>query len=162
MFDAALITSGRAAIEAARAVGVRIVTVETCTGGLVAGCLTAIPGASAVVERGWVLYHTSAKATGLGVPEDVSRAHGAVSAAVTKGLAEGGLRESTAGVAVAVTGYAGPGGGNERDPVGTCYVAACRSGGETLVERHQFTGDRDAVRAAAVVAALDLVSRVLR
>jgi nicotinamide-nucleotide amidase len=161
MFEPSLLQAGKTLIEAARARGVRIVTVETCTGGLVSGCLTAVPGASEVFERGFVLYHASAKATGLGVPDDVSRQHGAVSAPVTKALAEGGLSHSTAGASVAVTGYAGPGGGNERDPVGTCYIAAARHGRETLVERHQFSGDRNEVRLAALRAALELLSKAL-
>lgn len=162
MFEPALLESGKAAIEASRAAGVRIVTVETCTGGLVSGCLTSVPGSSEVFERGFVLYHSSAKATGLGVPEAVARQHGAVSAEVTEALAQGGLSHSTAGVSVAVTGYAGPGGGNDRDPVGTCYIAAGRSGSDIVVQRHQFAGDRQAVRAAAVKAALDLIVEVLR
>jgi nicotinamide-nucleotide amidase len=84
-----------------------------------------------------------------------------VSAEVTKGLAEGALSHSTAGVAVAVTGYAGPGGGNEKNPVGTVYVASSRKGSETLVERHVFPGDRDTVRMKAVAAALSVLARRL-
>jgi nicotinamide-nucleotide amidase len=82
-----------------------------------------------------------------------------VSAEVTKGLAEGALAHSTAGVSVAVTGYAGPGGGNADNPVGTVYIAAARRDGPTTVERHHFKGDRDQVRLAAVGAALDLLAR---
>ncbi|NBS57062.1 MAG: CinA family protein, partial [Betaproteobacteria bacterium] len=140
---------------AAKAANVRIATAETCTAGLVSGCLTSVSGASQIFERGFVLYHDSAKATGLGVAEEISRAHGAVSAEVTQGLAEGALKNSTAGV------YAGPGGGNEKNPVGTCYIAAARTGVPTLVERHVFPGDRDGVRLAAVGAALDLVVKRL-
>lgn len=161
MFPKPLLDKAARALEAAKAAGVRIVAAETCTAGLVCGCLTSVPGASKIFERGYVLYHDSAKATGLGVPEDVSRAHGAVSAEVTQALAEGALKNSGAGVAVAVTGYAGPGGGNEKNPVGTCYIAAARQGQPTLVERHVFPGDRDAVRLAAVGAALDLIVRRL-
>jgi nicotinamide-nucleotide amidase len=91
----------------------------------------------------------------------VSKQHGAVSAEVTKALAEGALAHSTAGAAVAVTGYAGPGGGNARDPVGTVYVAAARNGSATLVERKAFSGDRDAVRMQAVGAALDILRRAV-
>jgi nicotinamide-nucleotide amidase len=149
------------ALQLASAQAVRIVTAETCTAGLVSSCLTSVPGASKTFERGFVLYHDSAKATGLGVPEAVSRQYGAVSAEVTKGLAEGALAHSTAGVSVAVTGYAGPGGGNEKNPVGTVYVAAARKGAETLAERHVFSGDRDAVRIQAVGAALTLLVRRL-
>ena len=161
MFPADLLERASRALDAAKAAGVRIVTAETCTAGLVSGCLTSVSGASKIFERGFVLYHDSAKATGLGVSEDVSRTHGAVSAEVTQGLAEGALAHSGAGVSVAVTGYAGPGGGNERNPVGTCYIAAARPGVPTLVERHVFPGDRDGVRMAAVGAALDLIVKQL-
>lgn len=159
MFSESLLARASAALEAARARGLRIATAETCTGGLVSGCLTSVPGASEVFERGFVLYHATAKATGLDVPDEVSRRHGAVSAEVTKGLAEGALAHSTAGVSVAVTGYAGPGGGNADNPVGTVYIAAARRDGPTTVERHHFKGDRDQVRLAAVGAALDLLAR---
>ncbi len=161
MFPPAALDRAAQALQLASAQAVRIATAETCTAGLVSSCLTSVPGASKTFERGFVLYHDSAKATGLGVPDAVSRQHGAVSAEVTKGLAEGALAHSTAGVAVAVTGYAGPGGGNEKNPVGTVYVAAARKGAETLVERHVFSGDRDAVRIAAVGAALALLVRRL-
>ena len=161
MFPQPVLDHAAEALRRASAQGIRIATAETCTAGLVSGCITSVSGASKTFERGYVLYHDSAKATGLGVPEAVSRQHGAVSAEVTKGLAEGALAHSTAGVSVAVTGYAGPGGGNEKNPVGTVYVAAARKGAETLVERHVFSGDRDAVRIAAVGAALALLVRRL-
>ena len=159
MFSKDLLERAARALDAARAADIRIATAETCTAGLVSGCLTSVPGASAIFERGFVLYHDCAKATGLGVAEAVSRAHGAVSAEVTVGLAEGALANSSAGVSAAVTGYAGPGGGNAENPVGTCYIAAAAPGKPTLVERHVFPGDRDAVRLAAVGAALDLIVR---
>ena len=161
MFPATALNRAAQALELASAQGVRIATAETCTAGLVSSCLTSVPGASKTFERGFVLYHDSAKTTGLGVPEPVAREHGAVSAEVTKGLAEGALAHSTAGVSVGVTGYAGPGGGNQRNPVGTVYVAAARMGADTMVERHVFSGDRDAVRLQAVEAALDLLVRRL-
>ena len=157
MFPQQLLNRAARALDAARAADIRIATAETCTAGLVSGCLTSVAGASKTFERGFVLYHDCAKATGLGVSEAVSRAHGAVSAEVTAGRAEGALKNSSAGVSVAVTGYAGPGGGNAKNPVGTCYVAAAATGKPTLVERYVFPGDRDAVRLAAVGAALDLI-----
>jgi nicotinamide-nucleotide amidase len=161
MFPDELLQQAAQALDLARGKDIRIATAETCTAGLVSSCLTSVPGASKVFERGFVLYHDSAKATGLGVPESIARTHGAVSAEVTKGLAEGALAHSTAGVAVAVTGYAGPGGGNVRNPVGTVYVAAARKNTDTLVERHLFSGDRDAVRTQAVRAALAVLVRAL-
>jgi nicotinamide-nucleotide amidase len=161
MFAKPTLDRAAQALQLASAQALRIATAETCTAGLVSSCLTSVPGASKTFERGFVLYHDSAKATGLGVPEAVSRQYGAVSAEVTKGLAEGALGHSTAGIAVAVTGYAGPGGGNEKNPVGTVYVAAARKGTDTMVERHVFSGDRDAVRMQAVDAALGLLVRQL-
>ncbi len=161
MFAPELLERAAKALDLAKAKDIRIATAETCTAGLVSSCLTSVPGASKIFERGFVLYHDSAKATGLGVPEAVSKRHGAVSAEVTQGLAEGALSHSTAGAAVAVTGYAGPGGGNDKNPVGTIYVAAARKGAQTLVERHVFSGDRDAVRMQAVGAALGVLLRSL-
>ncbi len=156
-FSSELLSKASRALDVAKAADVRIATVETCTAGLVSACLTSVPGASAVFERGFVLYHTIAKTTGLGVPDEVSKQHGVVSAEVTKGLAQGGLDNSTAGVCVAVTGYAGPGGGNDRDPVGTCYFAAASSGKPTTERRVVLAGSRNEVRLAAVAEALDLI-----
>src|SRR5258708_22555162 len=161
LFTADQLARAAQVLAATQSANLRIVSAETCTAGLVSGCLTSVSGASKTFERGFVLYHDSAKATGLGVAESVSRSHGAVSAEVTQGLAEGALKHSTAGISVAVTGYAGPGGGNEKNPVGTVYIACARQGRSSLVERHQFTGDRDALRSAADGAALALTLRQL-
>jgi nicotinamide-nucleotide amidase len=162
MFAPELLSKAAAALEAAQAAGMRIVTAETCTAGLVSACLTSVPGASKIFERGFVLYHDSAKATGLGVDEAVAARHGAVSAEVTSGLAEGALRHSGAGISVAITGYAGPGGGSERDPVGTCYIATARRGEAARVTRHVFMGSRDEVRLSALGSALDAIVARLR
>jgi nicotinamide-nucleotide amidase len=161
MFPTNQLERASTALTLAKNAGIRIATAETVTAGLVSACLTSVSGASQVFERGFVLYHDSAKATGLGVPEAVAQEHGPVSGPITQGLAEGALRNSTAGVAVAVTGYAGPGGGNEKNPVGTVFVAAARSNRPTLVERHVFSGDRNAVRLAGVGAALDVLIKQL-
>ena len=161
LFPASLLAQAAGVLEGARDAGVRLAAAETVTAGLVSACLTSVSGASQIFDRGVVLYHESAKATGLGVPAEVSARHGAVSAEVTRGLAEGLLDQSGAGVTVAVTGYAGPGGGNARDPVGRIYVAAARSGEPTLEARHLFAGSRDEVRLQAVAAALDLLQRRL-
>src|SRR5262249_31298024 len=124
MFAPALLERAAKVLDLAKAKDLRIATAETCTAGLVSSCLTSVPGASKIFERGYVLYHDSAKATGLGVPEAVSKQHGAVSAEVTQGLAEGALSHSTAGAAVAGTGYAGPRGGQAEKTGGTAYRAA--------------------------------------
>lgn len=159
IFPAGLLAAAAAALDAAKAKGIRLAAAETVTAGLVSACLTSVSGASQVFDRGYVLYHESAKATGLGVAQEVSARHGAVSAEVTQGLAEGLLSNSGAAVAVAVTGYAGPGGGNAKNPVGTIYVAAARQDAPILAERHVFSGSRDNVRLEAVAAAIRLLHR---
>lgn len=158
-FPAPLLQAAAQVLAAAKSKGIRLATAETVTSGLVSACITSVSGASDVFERGYVLYHSSAKATGLGVSEAISAAHGAVSAEVTRGLALGVLEHSGAGASVAITGYAGPGGGNAKNPVGTIYVAAATRDGAVSEERHVFPGNRDQVRLAAVAAALALLDR---
>ncbi|SMF48718.1 nicotinamide-nucleotide amidase [Tistlia consotensis] len=157
IFPPALTDLAGRVLAVAGAAGLRLASAETVTAGLVSACLTSVSGASSIFERGFVLYHGSAKASGLGVSAAISEAHGAVSAEVTRALAEGALSHSTAGAVVAVTGYAGPGGGNERDPVGTIYLAAVRRGRPPLERRCVFAGSRDAVRLQAVQAAMALL-----
>lgn len=161
LFPPALLTLAADVLAAARGRGIRLAAAETVTSGLVSACLTSVSGASEIFERGYVLYHSSAKATGLDVPEAVSAAHGAVSAEVTRGLAVGLLDHSQAGATVAITGYAGPGGGNAINPVGTIFVAAATREGGLAEERHVFPGSRDNVRLEAVRAALALLKRQL-
>ncbi|WP_022724114.1 CinA family protein [Rhodopseudomonas sp. B29] len=159
IFPKALLDAAAAALEAAKRKGIRLAAAETVTAGLVSSCLTSVSGASQIFDRGYVLYHDSAKATGLGVAEEVSKQHGAVSAEVTKGLAEGLLDNSGAAVTVAITGYAGPGGGNAKNPVGTIYIAAARKDAPLMAERHVFPGSRDNVRLCAVAAAIRLLTK---
>lgn len=157
IFPQVLLDSAAAALDAAKRKGVRLAAAETVTAGLVSSCLTSVSGASQIFDRGYVLYHESAKATGLGVAEEISAKHGAVSAEVTQGLAEGLLSNSSAAVTVAITGYAGPGGGNAKNPVGTIFIAAARKDTPLLAERHVFSGSRDNVRLEAVAAAIRLL-----
>jgi nicotinamide-nucleotide amidase len=144
-----------------RRAGLKIATAESCTGGLVAAALTSIAGSSDVVERGFVTYTNDAKEQQLGVPRLALLSYGAVSEPVARAMAEGALRESLADVAVSVTGIAGPGGATPDKPVGLVHFAAARRGQETVVERHVFPGDRDAVRDAALAIALALLRRSL-
>ncbi len=149
---------GQAAVllDECRAAGLQLVTAESCTGGLIAGCLAEIAGASDVVERGFVTYSDQAKTDLLAVPAALIEAHGAVSGPVARAMAEGALENAHADLGVAVTGVAGPGGGSAAKPVGLVFVAAARAPGQTQVERHLFAGDRRAVRGATVAAALQL------
>jgi len=135
----------------------KLVTAESCTGGLIAACLTELAGASHVLERGFVTYSNAAKTELLGVSEALITEHGAVSKEVASAMAQGALARSRADIAVAVTGIAGPGGGTAEKPVGLVFIAGARRGGALRVERHTFPGDRGAIRSATVKAALDQV-----
>lgn len=156
-----LIADAEALLAAYRAAGLRITTAESCTGGLVAACLTAIAGSSEVVERGFVTYSNEAKTELIGVPTGLIERHGAVSAQVARAMAEGALAHSRADASVAVTGVAGPGGATPGKPVGLVYLCGARKGREPIVERHQFHGDRHAVRVASVEVALTLLQQQL-
>lgn len=147
----------RQVIETAAARGLMIATAESCTGGLVAGALTAVAGSSAVVERGFVTYSNAAKSGLLGVPAALIETHGAVSEPVARAMANGALSHSAARVSVSVTGIAGPGGGTADKPVGLVHFAAVGPAGEVHAE-HRF-GDpgREAIRLAAVRVALTLL-----
>ncbi|HYD30718.1 MAG TPA: CinA family protein [Azospirillaceae bacterium] len=143
------------------AAGLKLATAESCTGGLIAGCLTAVPGSSTVVERGFVTYSNEAKTEMLGVPADLIRDHGAVSAEVAEAMAQGALDHSRADVAIAVTGIAGPGGATSIKLVGLVFLAVARRGRDVRHERHVFPGDRQAVRLATVRRALEMLEAVV-
>jgi nicotinamide-nucleotide amidase len=148
----------RATLARLESAGLRLATAESCTGGLIAGCLTAIPGSSAVVERGFVTYSNEAKTDMLGVPADLIGRVGAVSAEVAEAMATGALDHSRADIAVSVTGIAGPDGGTPTKPVGLVYLGVARGGVSVRHERHIFSGDRDGIRQAAVIRALELAA----
>jgi len=144
-------------LAACRRARLMLATAESCTGGLIAGYLTAISGSSDVVERGFVTYSNEAKGDLLGVPAELIARVGAVSEEVARAMAEGALKRSRAQISVAVTGVAGPSGGTAAKPVGLVHVAAARHGRPTLHERHLFSGDRDAIRLASVEVALKML-----
>jgi nicotinamide-nucleotide amidase len=140
----------------------RLATAESCTGGLICALLTEFPGASVVVERGYVAYSNRAKTAYLHVPPELIAEQGAVSEAVARLMAEGALKRAAVELAVAVTGIAGPDGGTLEKPVGLVHIAAAREGHQTLHEEHRF-GDigRSQVRLNTVEAALKLVRQLL-
>ncbi len=153
----------RLVLTLARQSGVMLATVESCTGGLVAGALTAVPGSSDVVDRGFVTYSNAAKTALVGVPESLLVQHGAVSEPVARDMAEGGLRAAGVGAAVAITGVAGPGGGTADKPVGLVHLAVARAGGATI-HREMRYGDigREAVRLESVRSALEMLAEALQ
>lgn len=157
MFDRDLLTEAEILLALYRERGLKLATAESCTGGLVAACLTEIPGSSDVVERGFVTYSNEAKAELLDVPAALIAKVGAVSAEVAEAMASGAVARSRADVAVAITGVAGPGGGRVEKPVGLVHLGLCRRGRTASSERHVFPGDRAAVRLASLRRALDLL-----
>jgi nicotinamide-nucleotide amidase len=147
-------------LELCRARGLTVATAESCTGGLVAGRLTSVPGSSDVVLGGIVAYANEVKERELGVPPEVLAAHGAVSAEVAEAMARGARERLGADVAVAVTGVAGPGGGTPEKPVGLVFVHAEGPDGG-MGRELSFPGDRASIRARSVVIALHLVRTLL-
>jgi nicotinamide-nucleotide amidase len=162
LFPADLIHEAEALLSELKRRGLRLATVESCTGGLVAGLLTEIAGASAVVERGFVTYSNDAKSDLVGVEPTLIAAHGAVSEVVARAMAEGGLARAPVDLAIAVTGIAGPDGGTPAKPVGLVYLAVASKAGPTLTCECRFGSiGRTAIRLASVRAAIDLARRAV-
>ena len=163
MFDRDLIQRADSLIALAKARKTMIATAESCTGGLLAGLLTEIAGSSAVVERGFVTYSNAAKIQMLGVPAALLDLHGAVSAAVAEAMVVGALAHSAAGLALSVTGIAGPGGGTAAKPVGLVFLACSGKGRAVEVSEQRF-GDlgRDGIRRASLIVALCMLERNLQ
>lgn len=132
-----------------------MVTAESCTGGLIAAAITAIPGASAIFDRGFITYSNESKIEMLGVTVDTLQAYGAVSEQTALSMAEGAFARSSAHLALAVTGIAGPDGGTEKKPVGLVYIAYGLKGGEMKATKHIFTGSREDIRRQAAAFALN-------
>jgi PncC family amidohydrolase len=142
--------------------GKTVAVAESCTGGLLGGAITSIPGSSLYFSGGVVAYGNSAKISLLAVPPDLIVARGAVSREVALAMAEGALSLFRADLAIAVTGVAGPGGGSRGKPVGTVWVAVVALAGVRYAHRFRFPGDREAVRRETVRASLGAAIDVLQ
>lgn len=161
MFPDTLTTRAAALIDLCRRKHLMLATAESCTGGLIAGLITSVPGSSDVLDCGFVTYSNAAKTRMVGVPAELIMRVGAVSEDVARAMAEGALASSSADVAIAVTGVAGPGGGTEQKPVGLVHCAAARRGFPTA-HRVLRLGDigRDAVRMETVHAAIEMAYEI--
>ena len=137
--------------------GLKIATVESCTGGLLAGLLTAVPGSSAVVERGYVTYSNEAKAEEVGVDPALIETHGAVSPQVAEAMAMGALDRAPVDLTASITGVAGPAGGTAANPVGLVYIGAAARDRGVEVRENRFDGNRDAIREESVRVALEML-----
>jgi len=141
--------------HALKARGAWLATAESCTGGWVAKVLTDVPGSSGWFERGFVTYTNIAKQEMLGVTEATLAEHGAVSEATVAAMAAGALAHSHADASLAISGIAGPGGATPYKPVGTVWLAWAERGGAARTRHALFSGDREAVRRQAALAALE-------
>ena len=141
--------------------GLTLACAESCTGGWVAAVVTATAGSSGWFDRGYVTYSNQAKEEMLGVPAATIANHGAVSEETARAMAAGALEHSSAGVALAITGVAGPGGGSPGKPVGTVCFSWCRRGEPATSETRHWSGDRETVRRQALMHALNgLIGRL--
>jgi nicotinamide-nucleotide amidase len=162
MFAPEVLRSAESLLAKARSQDLRLATAESCTGGLIAACLTEIPGSSDVVDRGFVVYSNQAKTDLLGVPADLIARYGAVSEEVARAMATGARERAGVGLAVSCTGIAGPSGGSALKPVGLVHLAAARAGRAVLHDERRF-GDigRGDIRLRAVEAALRLLDQLM-
>lgn len=148
-------------LKALSAAGEKVTFAESCTGGLLSAVFCSVPGASMAYDGGLVSYANSVKHRLLSVEESVLSAFGAVSAQCCAQMAQGACALFSAQLGLAVTGFAGPGGGTPEEPVGTVYIGSCHKG-TLLVEKYLFSGDRQAIRRQATNAALRLGLKALR
>jgi nicotinamide-nucleotide amidase len=158
MFEKEILALAREVVELCTEKNVMISTAESCTGGLVAAAITAIPGSSQVMERGFVTYSDKAKCEMLGVMPITLRQYGAVSKDVALEMAHGAMSRSEGGIAVSTTGIAGPDGGSTGKPVGLVHFGGRHYKGK-LIHREMRFGDigRDAIRMASVEVALEMI-----
>ncbi|HIF60415.1 MAG TPA: CinA family protein [Rhodospirillales bacterium] len=144
-------------ISSCRNQDIKIATAESCTGGLIAGCLTSISGSSDVFERGFNTYSNNAKVEMLDVPIDMIIARGAVSETVAIAMCEGALKNAPVQLTVSVTGIAGPAGGTHEKPIGTVYIASARDGRDTVSKCYTFDGNRDKIRVSTIKKAIEIM-----
>ena len=140
--------------------GYTVSTAESCTGGLLAGTLINVPGASQVINAGFITYSNEAKMAHLGVLEDTLEKYGAVSEQTARQMAEGAAKHGPADVGISTTGIAGPDGGTKDKPVGLVYIGCCVRGSVTVKEC-RFSGTRKEIRMSAVLSALELLNKCL-
>ena len=162
MFSAELIAHAERLLAQMRSRGWKLAAAESCTGGLIAGAVTAIPGSSDVFDYGFVTYSNAAKNSSIGVDAALIENHGAVSAEVARAMAEGVLKTANSDLAVAVTGIAGPSGGTPEKPVGLVYIGVASRNASPRVQRYEF-GDigRADVRLKSVREALLLLEKAV-
>ena len=161
MFPLEINSKASSILKVCKLKGITIITAESCTGGLKAGCLTEIPGSSSVIEGGFVTYSNQAKVSMLSVKLEQLDQYGAVSEEVARSMAEGALGSSKAYIAIACTGVAGPGGATDTKPVGLVHLSCASRKHPTLHKSCNFSGERSTIRLATVKAAFGLIEAQL-
>ncbi|MFC1659370.1 CinA family protein [Pseudomonadota bacterium] len=157
MFSKKLIKKAQKLIKICREKNIKVVTAESCTGGLVSTLITSISGSSAVFDRGFVTYSNEAKMELLEVDRDVLQEKGAVSKEVSNAMVMGALANSNANLGVSITGIAGPNGGTEKKPVGLVHISACINNTVLQHKRNIFKGSREEIRNSSTETAIDMM-----
>ena len=158
MLDDDIVEAGKRLLDICRRKKLTIATAESCTGGLVAGTLTEIPGVSSMLDRGFITYSNAMKQELLGVPAETLAQFGAASKETAEAMAMGARRRTRSTYALSITGAAGPEAGDQNVPKGTMFVGLADAAGVTSVQR-QYLGDRQRIRTFTVQLALDLLRR---
>lgn len=157
MFSQEITTKAHDILRTLRERNYKLVSAESCTGGLLSAALTEIPNSSEVFERGYVTYSNESKIELLTVPTFFIEDFGAVSHQTAVAMAEGALLMSRADISISITGVAGPDGGTDKSPVGTVYIATAYTGHESICEMHSFSGSRHTIRENSIIAAFDMI-----
>ena len=150
MFPQELLIMAQELIQKCKYMDLTISTAESCTGGLIAACITSMPGSSEVFDSGFCTYSNKSKIQTLGISNSLILSHGAVSQEVAIAMCEKAIEKSSVDLTVAVTGIAGPGGGTKQKPVGTVEIASAYSKKGTISRNFLFNGDRDEIRLLTV------------
>lgn len=160
LFPEHLLNLAAAILSEARKKKLKLVSAESCTGGLIMACLTEVPGSSDVVDRGYISYSYDSKIKELGIDRELLERTGAVSDDVALQMATGALAASKADIAISATGIAGPGGATDTKPVGLVFIGVANSKtGKSFAVKNLFGGDRSAVRLETVETALTFIKR---
>ena len=156
-FSDDIISLSSSIIKKASKLNYKITFAESCTGGLISSCITAVPGSSNVFTCGYVTYSNYSKNRILGVPMDAIDQYGAVSDIVASAMAEGALALSKADISLSVTGIAGPQGGTKDKPVGLVYLSIAKNNTDAIIKKYIFAGSRDEIRRSTISAGLSLL-----
>ena len=162
MFHLDTINTASFVLKICREQNLLIATAESCTGGLIAGCLTEVAGSSRVLDCGFVTYSNESKNSVLQVPLKMIDDYGAVSKEVACAMAEGALQKSRAHIAIACTGVAGPTGGTDAKPIGLVHIACVLKNNGISHKHYNFGGNRNTIRTSTVSAALKLIINKLK